>query len=157
MALWWQILLYIIGGIGGLYLLLLIFIQVVSKRPANLGVTENKLAECPPHDNCVSTFETEPMHAIAPLPFTGTVEAEMQKWMKILSNYPRAKVIKTTTNYIYAEFRSMMWRFIDDVEIFVDETQKLTHIRSASRVGTNDYGMNRNRVEDLKSRYQQLE
>lgn len=63
--------------------------------------------------------------------------------------YPRTEVISENSNYIYAEFTSLIMRYVDDVEFYFDEKTKLLHFRSASRLGTGDLGVNRKRIETL--------
>jgi uncharacterized protein (DUF1499 family) len=62
----------------------------------------------------------------------------------------RATVIKTEGNYLHAEFRTKLMRYVDDVELFYDERAGLVHVRSASRLGRRDFGVNRARVEKLR-------
>ena len=62
----------------------------------------------------------------------------------------RIKIIEETENYLYAECTSFLFRFTDDLEVYVDKESKLIHFRSASRVGHSDLGANRKRVEKLK-------
>ena len=65
---------------------------------------------------------------------------------------PRATVIRHEGNYLYAEFRSKLMGFVDDVEFTHDEKAGVLHVRSASRLGRRDFGVNRARVEQLRSR-----
>ena len=64
----------------------------------------------------------------------------------------RATVIRHEGNYLYAEFRSKLMGYVDDVEFTYDEKAGLLHLRSASRLGRRDYGVNRARAEALRSR-----
>jgi len=57
--------------------------------------------------------------------------------------------------YLHVEFRSTLFRFVDDVEFVIDEPQGLIHIRSASRVGYSDLGANRKRMEKIRLAFQQ--
>ena len=65
----------------------------------------------------------------------------------------RTKIITKDERYIHAEFRSEWFRFVDDVEFCFDEQKNIIHVRSASRVGYSDFGVNRKRVEDIRNRY----
>ena len=56
-------------------------------------------------------------------------------------------------SYIYAQFRTGFWRFVDDVEFFLDDDADLVHFRSASRVGYYDFGLNRRRMRDISKSY----
>ena len=68
---------------------------------------------------------------------------------KVLESMRGASVIATGPNYLYAEFRTPILRFVDDVEFFFDG--KVIHVRSASRLGRRDFGVNRKRIEQLRS------
>jgi len=60
--------------------------------------------------------------------------------------------VKATPDYIHVEFRSSFFEFVDDVEFLFDDTAKLIHFRSASRVGYYDFNVNRSRMEDIRRR-----
>ena len=66
---------------------------------------------------------------------------------------PRSKIIELSDIYLHAEFESRIFRFIDDVEFLVNEDKKIIEVRSASRVGYGDFGVNRKRVEMLRNQY----
>lgn len=115
------------------------------KRPDNLGVRGGRLAPCKRSPNCVSS-QANPSdleHYIAPL--HGTMHAVRDALRKT----PRATIISETEDYLYAEFRTPLMRYVDDVEFFFDGT--VVHVRSCSRLGRRDFGLNRERVEQLRS------
>jgi uncharacterized protein (DUF1499 family) len=119
------------------------------KRPANLGVKDGRLAPCKRTPNCVSS-QADPgdrEHYIAPLAFRGS----MQDLRNAVESMERATVISAERNYLYAEFRTKLMRYVDDVELYYDEKQGVVHVRSASRLGRRDFGVNRNRVEALRA------
>lgn len=119
------------------------------RRPGNLGVTNCRLAPCKRTPNCVSsqadTADRE--HYIAPIPFRGS----MQDLRKAVESMPRATLIREGENYLYAEFRTALMRYVDDVELYYDRASGLVHVRSASRLGRRDFGVNRKRVEALRA------
>ena len=125
-------------------------------RPASLGVRQGRLAPCPASPNCVSSLADDEMHRIAPLPFSGTAAAAIDRLAGTVRSLPRASVITATENYLHAEFRSAVFRFVDDVEFLVDESAGVIHVRSAARVGTSDLGVNRRRVETIRARWSEL-
>lgn len=114
-------------------------------KPDNLGVNEGKLLACPSSPNCVSSFETDDRHQISPL--NGTI-AEIKD---ILLSKERVSIIEEDEHYLYAEFSSKIMGFVDDVEFYYDSAQKICHVRSASRIGRSDLGVNRKRVEGIRS------
>lgn len=119
-------------------------------RPMNLGVHDGKLAPCPATPNCVSSQSADKEHAVEPLLFSGTAAEAMAKLKVVLSTMPRARVVTATETYLHAEFTSALFRFVDDVEFWFDESTGTIHLRSASRVGTSDLGVNRKRIEYLR-------
>lgn len=120
-------------------------------RPMNLGVHDGKLAPCPASPNCVSSQSTDKDHAVEPIRFSGTSAEAMADLKKVLSGMSRARIVTATGTYLHAEFTSALFRFVDDVEFWFDESAKTVHLRSASRVGSSDLGVNRKRVEDLQA------
>jgi uncharacterized protein (DUF1499 family) len=74
----------------------------------------------------------------------------------VIQNLERAKIITETENYLYAEFTSAFWGFVDDVEFLLDESAKVIHVRSASRLGTSDLGANRKRIETIRAKLKDL-
>ena len=119
----------------------------------SLGVTEGKLAPCPDSPNCVSTQSQLKRHAMKPLPYLQTREASRQRILGILKAIKRTTIVTATEFYIHAEFGTALFRFVDDVEFFLDETARLVHFRSASRVGHYDFGTNRRRMEGISKKY----
>jgi len=117
------------------------------RRPGNLGVRDGRLAPCKRSPNCVSS-QADPAdreHYIAPIPFTGT----MADLRRVVESMERATVITAQDNYLYAEYRTRWLRYVDDVELYLDKG--LVHVRSASRLGRRDFGVNRKRVEALRA------
>lgn len=124
------------------------------KRPGNLGVTDGRLAPCRRTPNCVSS-QADPaaaVHYIAPIPFKGDAAAAVAAARKAVESMRRATVIREAPGYLYAEFRSRLIRFVDDVEFAFDDQAGVLHVRSSSRIGRRDYGVNRARVESLRRR-----
>ena len=77
--------------------------------------------------------------------------AEAQARLKqVLLNEPRTRIVKEEGGYLHAEARSFLFRFVDDVEFMFDADQQVIHVRSASRLGYSDLGVNRRRVERIR-------
>ena len=115
------------------------------RRPTDLGVANGRFAACRRSPNCVSS-QADPAdaeHYVAPL--KGTMAA----LRRALAAMPRTTVITDRENYLYVEFRSKLLGYVDDVEFFHDGT--LIQVRSASRLGRRDFGVNRKRVEELRA------
>ncbi len=120
-------------------------------RPLNLGIREGKLAPCPSTPNCVSSQSSDKEHAIEPLSYTGEAKEAMARLAGIVRAMPRVQVITEKDDYLYAEFTSLIFRFVDDLEFFPDDSAKRIHVRSASRLGSSDLGVNRKRVEAIRN------
>ena len=119
------------------------------RRPTNLGVKDGRLAPCRSTPNCVSS-QADPEdreHYIAPIAFRGRMEGVR----RAVESMPRSTVIRADRNYLYAEYRTPLMRYVDDVELYYDERAGLVHVRSASRLGRRDFGVNRKRVEELRA------
>jgi len=129
---------------------LLFLDSCASISPQNLGITNQKLAPCPNKPNCVSTQSSSDKAIIAPLTYTGEVSQAMHKLVETVKNVPRTKIIRQTDSYLYVEFTSALFRFVDDVEFYIDESSNTIHFRSASRIGHSDLGANRRRMENIR-------
>ena len=88
-----------------------------------------------------------------PIRFLGSSEDAMRKLIAAVEAQPRMTIISQRDNYLYAEARSLIFRFVYDVEFLVDDGGKVIHFRSASRVGYSDLGVNRQRMERIKAAY----
>jgi len=131
----------------------MVLIGCQSLRPANLGTHDGKLAPCPSSPNCVSSQSPDDAHRIAPLTYSGRAADAMKKLTAIIQTFPRTSVITVSDSYLHAEFTSGLFRFVDDVEFLVDNTAKVIHVRSASRMGYSDLGVNRKRIEQIRLRW----
>jgi uncharacterized protein (DUF1499 family) len=122
-------------------------------RPSNLGVKNGELASCPNSPNCVSTKALDAEHAIAPITYTSSRAEAMTKLMTVIKALPRTRIVTATDNYLHVEFTSAVFRFVDDVEFYLDESGKTIQFRSASRLGYSDMGVNRKRMEEIRRRF----
>jgi uncharacterized protein (DUF1499 family) len=116
-------------------------------KPSNLGVKDGKLAACPGTPNCVNSQSDDTQAKIAPLPAVSIAEIK-----KVVEGMERTTIIEETDNYLYAEFRSKLMGYVDDVEFYLDSGANVVHVRSASRLGKSDLGVNRQRVEEIRSK-----
>ncbi len=126
-------------------------LSAMAKLPTNLGVQNGKLAPCPASPNCVSTQATDAAHHIEPISFSGSTAAAKDRLKRVIASLPRTKIVTDEPNYLHVEATSFLFRFVDDVEFYLDEGQGLIHFRSASRVGYSDLGANRNRMEQVRA------
>jgi uncharacterized protein (DUF1499 family) len=124
------------------------------KRPDNLGVNGGRLAPPKSTPNCVSS-QADPAdaeHYIAPIAFKGDAAAAMDASRKAVEGMAGATVIRQDGAYLYAEYRTKRMKFVDDLELLYDAKAGAFHVRSASRLGRRDFGVNRARVEALRKR-----
>jgi uncharacterized protein (DUF1499 family) len=118
-------------------------------RPDNLGVKDGRFTPCKTTPNCVSS-QADPAdaeHYIAPIAFSGT----MVELRRAVESMERATVIREEGSYLYAEYKSRLMGYVDDVELLLDDKARLVHVRSASRLGRKDFGVNRERIEALRT------
>ena len=127
------------------------------KRPSNLGVRDGKLAPCPSTPNCVCSQSEDAEHKIEPLTYKSTPQVAFSQLKQAIASQPRTKIITQSPNYLYAEFTSAIMKFVDDVEFYLDEDAKVIHVRSASRLGQSDLGVNRKRIETIRAKLQEVE
>ncbi len=142
------------AGITLLGVLLTVVLAIAARRvgaPATIGVRDARLAACPVSPNCVSTQAERPDQYLAPLPFVGSPEAAIEAVAALVAAEPRAEIIVVQPTYLHAVFRSPTVGFPDDVEFYADETTGLLHFRSAARLGYDDAGVNRRRMEQLSA------
>lgn len=120
-------------------------------RPTGLGVKSGRLKPPPAAPNAVSSQDNG-RHAIAPLPYGGTREEALAKLRSIVDSTPRTRIVEAGPDYLYAEYSSNLMGFVDDVEFYLPAYEKVIHVRSASRLGYSDFGVNRERIEDIRAR-----
>ena len=120
-------------------------------RPTNLGVQAGALSPCPASPNCVSSTATDEEHGIEPLTYGERDRTAVRELLlAILAETSRVEVVTSEADYIHAEYTSLIWRFVDDVELYLPQGKAVVHVRSASRLGEGDLGANRERVEALR-------
>ena len=122
------------------------------ERPPGVGT--GTIAPCPGTPNCVSSSERDVAHRIAPIAYTGSTDAAMHRLTEVVAAMPGARIVVARPGYLYAEFTSRVMGFVDDFEA-VAATPGTIEVRSASRVGRRDFGVNRARVESVRERMAQ--
>jgi len=128
----------------------LVMIACGSPAPDTLGVADGKLAPCPATPNCVNTGMlhppgTEPF-LLRGEPSSSDVTVGIRG---VVSEIPRVTIVSASGGYLHAEVRSRIFRFVDDLELLVVDGGELV-VRSASRVGRSDLGVNTRRVKWLR-------
>jgi len=126
------------------------------KRPTNIGVQAGQLVPCPSTPNCVNSQSKDAEHSIKPLTYNSMPTQAMADLKGVIQNLERTKIITETENYLYAEFTSALMGFVDDVEFLLDDSANVIHVRSASRLGKSDLGVNRKRIETIRAKLNEL-
>jgi uncharacterized protein (DUF1499 family) len=126
--------------------------------PTNIGVTNGKLASCPNTPNCVNSqaIAGDTEHSIQPIQVGGELPQRMADLKLVIQSMPRSIIIKETNNYLYVESTSKLMGFVDDVEFYLDNDSKFIQVRSASRLGESDLGVNRQRIEEIRAKVTSL-
>jgi uncharacterized protein (DUF1499 family) len=99
----------------------------------------------------VHSEETDPRHAIAPLAFTRNPDEALQTLHDIVVGMKRARLMTREVDYLYVEITSKLLGFVDDVEFVLDRQAQRIRVRSASRLGYSDFGVNRKRIEAIRA------
>jgi uncharacterized protein (DUF1499 family) len=127
-----------------------------SKSGQAPGLVSGALAPCPDKPNCVSSeLGQSEAHAIAPLDYSGApAERAWGDMLQIIEELG-GEVVVANDDYIAATFASSIFGFVDDVECRLDAAEERIQIRSASRVGHSDLGVNRERMGALTRLFDQ--
>ncbi len=132
--------------------LLSLFVLASCSKP-EIGLGENGLRPCPNRPNCVTSLNGDEAHSITPISYTAGKEAAREKIKLILLKMDRTHIITDQSDYLHVVFTSRVMRFKDDVEFWFPDDENTIHIRSASRMGYSDLGVNRKRVEEIRKRF----
>ena len=129
-----------------------------SSPPTDLGVHGGKLKPPSATDNSASSqaalYPDNPQHLaaqIAPLPLRGDGPTTIAKIRAVVETMPGAKIVKNDADYVYAQYMTPLMKFVDDAEFWYDPTAQVIQVRSASRVGQGDMGVNRKRIEAVRA------
>jgi uncharacterized protein (DUF1499 family) len=109
-----------------------------------------RLAPCPDSPNCVSSDATDGPHRVEPLPLAIPADAAWRQIVDVVKSLPRTRITQAESDYLHAECTSAIFRFVDDLELELRKGKGTVAVRSASRVGHSDFGVNRQRVENLR-------
>jgi len=108
------------------------------------------LSPCQQKPNCVSSVNSEKRRYVAPLQYSGSAKTAREILLKLLNSLKGAHVVTSDDHYIHAEFVSPVFKFVDDVEFSIDENTQKIQLKSASRVGSYDFGANRKRITTIR-------
>lgn len=131
--------------------LALAVLACAGRPPETLGLHGAALSACPASRNCVSSDATDPVHGIAPFELAIAPEEAWPLARSAVASMPRIAVVAETSDYLRAECTSAVFRFVDDLELQLRASEGSIAVRSASRLGADDLGVNRRRVEKLRA------
>ena len=126
-------------------------VACVGTRPEDLGVASGQLAPCPDSPNCVSSDASDEVHGTAALAIRGDAALAWQAARDAVAATERTEIVAEREGYLHAESTSALMRYVDDLELHLRSGQGVIAVRSASRVGYGDMGVNRARVEALRT------
>jgi len=116
----------------------------------SLGVVDDRLRECPPTPNCVSSdADSRDSHFIAPL--ADPSGAKWARLQELVAALPGARLVAASDGYAHITFTSRLFGFVDDVEFHFRPAAGVIAVRSASRVGRGDLDANRKRIEAIRT------
>jgi uncharacterized protein (DUF1499 family) len=147
---------HLISIILGLLIAIFTFSPTAWATANSLGVDNGYLAGCPQTNNCVVSQKADEAHSIAPIVYQTDLSTARETLLKVLTVVPRTQMIEQKSDYIRAESTSRIFKFVDDVEFYFPSDQKVIEMRSASRVGESDLGVNRRRLEQIRLALQEL-
>jgi uncharacterized protein (DUF1499 family) len=129
--------------------------------PADLGVHDGKLKPPSKTPNSVSSqaslYPDHPQRdyaAIAPFAVSGQLDVAMDRIARIVEGMEGAKIVAREPGYLYVQFTTRLMKYVDDAEFWFDPVARLIHVRSASRLGSSDLGINRKRIEFIRQQLQ---
>jgi uncharacterized protein (DUF1499 family) len=134
--------------------LFFVCLSITAKTP-ELGVQNGKLAPCPNTPNCVCSEEGPVLtHHVDAFIFSTSPQQALKNLVSVIVSQG-GRVVGEQPEYLRAEFTSRIFQFVDDVEFRLDKDSLLIHVRSASRVGHSDFGVNGKRVENIRRQWQE--
>jgi len=137
--------------IGSLMLVTTLWGCSGNHRERQSGESSGSL-DCPDTPNCVSSLAKNPKYRIEPFKLKKDPETSWDIVQKTVGSLPRTKLVLADNSDIHAECRSLIFRFVDDLTLHLTPANGIINIRSASRTGYSDLGVNRRRVENLRKK-----
>jgi uncharacterized protein (DUF1499 family) len=135
-------------------ILLYIIFMTLSTTNQAYSESQKKLPPCKDSPNCVSSQAEDAKHYIEPFKISDSPEKAWKALKEAINNHSRMVITHENSNTLHAEATSLVFGFVDDINAILDADSKLIHIRSASRKGHSDFGVNRKRIEALRLQLQ---
>lgn len=122
------------------------------RAPTDLWVSGGVFPGCPARPSCVSSVASDEVHRVSPLTYSGEPQAARERLEKVMQAMPDNSIIKATPEYLHVLFLTPVMRFHDDVELLI-QPSGVIQVRSLSRFGYRDHGVNRARVEAIRAAF----
>ena len=129
----------------------MVLCSCAGNRPSHLGVSDARLAPCPSSPNCVSSDASDTDHRVPPFRLAIPAAEGWEAARQAILELPRTRIVNETAEYLHAECRSALLGFVDDLELYLRATDGAIAVRSASRLGYSDLGVNGRRVARLRA------
>lgn len=117
-----------------------------------------RIRPCRSRPACVASVGDDPRLRLEPIPFAGSLDSAQERLRHVLAATRGVRLVVDEPGYLATECRSLVFRFVDDLHLELvaspDGTGGWIHFRSKSRIGNRDLGVNRRRVEKLRSRFE---
>lgn len=121
-------------------------------RPIHVpGISNGLLAACPVRPNCVCSDENGAPCGVRPFILNAPPEQVWAAMREVVLHMPKTRIVAESDDYLHAECRSAVFGFVDDLELHLRRQSNSIAVRSASRLGYRDFGVNRKRVERLRA------
>ena len=148
----------IIGLVLALVIVLIITSMVIMNNltPNDLGMADGQFTPLADTPNGVSSQAKDQSKQVPPIRFKDNLETTKKHIKEACNSYGNAKIITETNTYIHLVFTTGLMRYHDDVELYFDETNKVIHYKSQSRIGYSDMGLNRERYDEILKSYEAL-
>ncbi len=114
-----------------------------------------RIKPCPGIPNCACSLpETERRLQVSPLRYTGDLDAAKERLRHAIRRLGDVTWKTDEADYWHIECRTRILRFVDDLELEFVPAEKLIQVRSESRIGKYDFGVNRKRIERLRALFE---
>lgn len=126
-------------------------------RPTDLIRADGRLSPCPQRPNCVSSVvdEADPQY-IPPFNSHGNLADDIKKLERLIGSQPRSRIVERQDRLLWVEFESLVFRYVDDLIFRLVPEDGVIEVRSSSRLGHSDLGVNRRRLEKLRIFYEKM-
>jgi uncharacterized protein (DUF1499 family) len=148
-----KILLYSVIGIVVIIGLVSVVLSISSRKQPELGLVNSQLRPCPATPNCVYSEQQVEGAFVEPLVYTTTKDVAWRK-IKHAIVETGGVIVTEQDGYLHARYETPLMRYVDDVELRLEENNQVIHVRSASRVGNSDLGANRKRVARIRAAFE---